>query len=172
MQASNKSRISISKVKMIKLCWHLQHLTTNFNTSGSDRRGLVDAQLGFDSFPDQASSCFPCADHKTKKLTSSVQLCCRIALVHSLFRNEFSAGSPIFTFTKLSRQCFNCHTFATAQPLIKSSASGVHEGYSLFFNWLHENSIPKIGCDYFWPGLIDLGNNTLPKLASWKLIKV
>lgn len=93
MQASNKSRISISKVKMIKLCWHLQHLTTNFNTSGSDRRGLVDAQLGFDSFPDQASSCFPCADHKTKKLTSSVQLCCRIALVHSLFRDEFSAAS-------------------------------------------------------------------------------
>jgi hypothetical protein len=44
------------------------------------------------------------------------------------------------------------------------------EGYSLFFNWLHENSIPKIGCDYFWPGLIDLGNNTLPKLASWKLL--
>jgi len=93
-------------------------------------------------------------------------LCIRCSEMSSLLLLQ------IFTFTKLSRQCFNCHTFATAQPLIKSSASGVHEGYSLFFNWLHENSIPKIGCDYFWPGLIDLGNNTLPKLASWKLIKV
>ncbi len=94
------------------------------NSSGSDRRGLVDAKLGFDSFPDQASSCFTCADHKTRSWLVSVQLCCRIALVHSLFRNEFSAASSIFTFTKLSRQCFNCHTFATAQqPLIKSSAS-------------------------------------------------
>ncbi len=28
--------------------------------------------------------------------------------------------------------------------------------------WLHGNSIPLIGCHYFWPGLIALPNNTLP----------
>jgi hypothetical protein len=28
---------------------------------------------------------------------------------------------------------------------------------------LHGSSIPKIGCQYFWPGLITLpNNNTLP----------
>jgi hypothetical protein len=27
---------------------------------------------------------------------------------------------------------------------------------------LHGNSIPKIGCHYFWPGLIALPKNTLP----------
>jgi hypothetical protein len=29
-------------------------------------------------------------------------------------------------------------------------------------HWLHGNSIPKIGCHYFWPGLIALLKNTLP----------
>jgi hypothetical protein len=28
--------------------------------------------------------------------------------------------------------------------------------------WLHGNSIPKIGCPYFWPGLITFAKNTLP----------
>jgi len=29
-------------------------------------------------------------------------------------------------------------------------------------HWLHGNSIPKIGCHYFWSGLIALPKNTLP----------
>jgi hypothetical protein len=28
--------------------------------------------------------------------------------------------------------------------------------------WLHGNSIPKIDCLYFWPGLIALPKSTLP----------
>ncbi len=28
-------------------------------------------------------------------------------------------------------------------------------------HWLHGNPIPKIGCHYFWPGLIALPKNTL-----------
>jgi hypothetical protein len=32
--------------------------------------------------------------------------------------------------------------------------------------WLHENSIPNIGCDYFWPGLIALPKNTPPIMKS------
>jgi hypothetical protein len=32
-------------------------------------------------------------------------------------------------------------------------------------HWLHGNSIPKIGCHYFWPGLIALPKkNTLPMM--------
>jgi hypothetical protein len=33
-------------------------------------------------------------------------------------------------------------------------------------HWLHENSITKIGCLYFWPGLIALPKNTLPKMMK------
>jgi hypothetical protein len=33
---------------------------------------------------------------------------------------------------------------------------------------LHENSIPKIGCHYFWPGLIALAKNT-PTYSHTKL---
>ncbi len=29
------------------------------------------------------------------------------------------------------------------------------------FHWLHGNSIPKIGCHYFWPRLVALPKNTL-----------
>ncbi len=32
-------------------------------------------------------------------------------------------------------------------------------------HWLHGNSTPKIGCHYFWPGLISLLKNTLPILV-------
>jgi hypothetical protein len=34
-------------------------------------------------------------------------------------------------------------------------------------HWLHGNSIPKIGCHYFWPGLISLPKNTLPVYGSY-----
>jgi len=33
-------------------------------------------------------------------------------------------------------------------------------------HWLHANSIPKIGCHYFWPGLLALPKNTLPNALS------
>jgi hypothetical protein len=33
-------------------------------------------------------------------------------------------------------------------------------------HWLHANSIPNIGCHYFWPGLIALPKNTLPIMMS------
>ncbi len=33
-------------------------------------------------------------------------------------------------------------------------------------HWLHENSIPSIGCHYFWPGLIALPKNTRPIMMS------
>jgi hypothetical protein len=33
-------------------------------------------------------------------------------------------------------------------------------------HWLHANSISKIGCRYFWPGLIALPKNTLPNVLS------
>jgi hypothetical protein len=43
---------------------------------------------------------------------------------------------------------------------------------------LHGNSIPNIGCHYFWPGLIALSKNTLPDLftnfatsENWKMAK-
>jgi hypothetical protein len=32
-------------------------------------------------------------------------------------------------------------------------------------HWLHAYSIPKIGCHYFWPGLIALPKNTLPNVV-------
>ncbi len=45
-------------------------------------------------------------------------------------------------------------------------------------HWLHGNSIPNIGCHYFWPGLIALSKNTLPYLftnfatsENWKMAK-
>jgi len=34
--------------------------------------------------------------------------------------------------------------------------------HDLISHWLDENSIPKIGCHYFWPGLIALPKNTIP----------
>ncbi len=37
-------------------------------------------------------------------------------------------------------------------------ASSLHD---LTSHWLHGNSIPKIGSNYFWPGLIALPKNTL-----------
>jgi hypothetical protein len=40
----------------------------------------------------------------------------------------------------------------------KSEAPSLHGATS---HWLHENYIPKIGCHYFWPGLIALTKNTL-----------
>jgi len=33
-------------------------------------------------------------------------------------------------------------------------------------HWLHENSIPNIGCNYLWPGLIALPKSTLPILRQ------
>jgi len=36
------------------------------------------------------------------------------------------------------------------------------EAHDAASGWLHENSKPKIGCHYFWPGLIVLPKNTLP----------
>jgi hypothetical protein len=33
-------------------------------------------------------------------------------------------------------------------------------------HWLHANSIPNIGCHYFWPGLIALRKNTPPIMMS------
>jgi hypothetical protein len=41
----------------------------------------------------------------------------------------------------------------------KKGGSSLHNATS---HWLHGNSIPKIGCHYFWPGLIALPKNTLP----------
>ncbi len=41
----------------------------------------------------------------------------------------------------------------------KREAPALHDATSY---WLHENSIPKFGYQYFWPGLIALPKNTLP----------
>jgi hypothetical protein len=44
--------------------------------------------------------------------------------------------------------------------------------HDLTSHWLHENSIPKIGCHYFWPGLIALPKNTLPiHIQSWDIMR-
>jgi len=32
--------------------------------------------------------------------------------------------------------------------------------------WLHGNSIPKMGCHYFWPGLTALPKKSLPILGQ------
>jgi hypothetical protein len=60
--------------------------------------------------------------------------------------------------------------FAFTHPTRKKGST-LHSMTLLFIGCM-KNSVSKIGCNYFWPGLIDLGNKTLPKLASWKLIKV
>ncbi len=38
-------------------------------------------------------------------------------------------------------------------------------------HWLHGNSIHKIGCHYFWPGLIALPKNTPPIQSFWKMVE-
>ncbi len=38
--------------------------------------------------------------------------------------------------------------------------------------WLHGNSITKIGCHYFWPGLIALPKNTLPIIMKASNINI
>jgi hypothetical protein len=45
----------------------------------------------------------------------------------------------------------------------KREAPSLHDATSY---WLHANSIPKIGCHYFWPGLIGLPKNTLPTYSN------
>ncbi len=42
---------------------------------------------------------------------------------------------------------------------VPPKATSLHNATS---NWLHGNSIPKIGFHYFWPGLIALPKNTFP----------
>jgi hypothetical protein len=39
-------------------------------------------------------------------------------------------------------------------------------------HWLHGNYIPKIGCHYFWSGLIALPKNTLPIYLGVKLLRL
>jgi hypothetical protein len=41
----------------------------------------------------------------------------------------------------------------------KKEAPSLHDTTS---HCLNGNSIPKIGCHYFWPGLVALPKNTLP----------
>jgi len=45
----------------------------------------------------------------------------------------------------------------------KVEALSLHDMTS---HWLHGNSIPKIGCHYFWPGLRALPKNTLPSILT------
>jgi hypothetical protein len=53
--------------------------------------------------------------------------------------------------------------FGSMSVLIKGmEAPSLHEATS---HWLHVNSIPNIGCHYFWPGLIALPKNTLDLLV-------
>jgi hypothetical protein len=37
-------------------------------------------------------------------------------------------------------------------------------------HWLHGYCIPKIGCHYFWPGLIALHMNTLPNCLGLEMV--
>ncbi len=60
------------------------------------------------------------------------------------------------------------HNRQTPRPKLRCSLPNLLMGhlYGLFHDptshWLHGNSIPKIGCHYFRPGLIVLPKNTLP----------
>ncbi len=49
----------------------------------------------------------------------------------------------------------------------KREAPSLHYSTS---HWLHGNSIPKIGCHYFWPALIALPKNTLTILTLLYLL--
>jgi hypothetical protein len=45
----------------------------------------------------------------------------------------------------------------------KREAPSLHDTTS---HWLHGNSIPKIGCHYFWPGQIAFPKNILPIVCT------
>ncbi len=63
-------------------------------------------------------------------------------------------------------------------PTHKKTREGPFTPRQATSHWLHGNSIPNIGCHYFWPGLIALSKNTLPDLftnfatsGNWKMTK-
>jgi hypothetical protein len=53
-----------------------------------------------------------------------------------------------------------------AVPTHKKTREGPFTPLPATSHSLHGNSIPNIGCHYFWPGLIALPKNTLPYLFT------
>ncbi len=80
------------------------------------------------------------------------------------------AGGGKKTFTKVHKSLHSA-----SSPTRKKKGSTLHSSH-----WLHENSIPKIGCYYFWGGLLALPKNSVRihcqlwirfvrKLSTWVL---
>jgi len=55
-------------------------------------------------------------------------------------------------------------------PQKKKGGGGGGSFHGMTSHWLHGNSIPKIGCQYFWPRLIAHPKNTLPICKSNEII--
>jgi hypothetical protein len=74
----------------------------------------------------------------------------------------------MYLFSENGQNVANVKTICKSTPLyVKKSKKRVAPSlHGTTSHWLHENSIPNIGCHYFWPGLIALPRNTPPIICQ------